>query len=227
MSKNKLAAIIIVCTIAIIVAIVLFSIKPWEGRSSAGTYTLTTIVSPSGAGSVSPSGGEYESGEQVTLTATPASGYTFDCWQDLASSSSNTVSSNTVTITMNAHKAITAYFEPLEDSQGPKELPAGSISWSEAKYHIGERTTVCGPVVDATWASGSNGKPTFLNLGKPYPDPDRFTVVIWIQNRGNFPQAPEDYYLGKTICVTGLIIEYNGIPEIEVQYPSEIEIQDT
>jgi len=213
MSKNKLAAIIVVCTIAIIVVIVLFSIKPWERA-----YTLSLSVNPSQAGSVSPAGGEYESGEQVTLTASPATGYTFDYWYGAASGSSNPV-----TITMNSDKTITAYFEPLDDSQGPKELPPGSISWSEAKYHIGERITVCGPVVDATWASGSNGKPTFLNLGKPYPDPDRFTVVIWIQNRGNFPQAPEDYYLGKTICVTGLITEYSGIAEIEVQYPSEIQ----
>ena len=97
------------------------------------------------------------------------------------------------------------------------------MAWHEAKHHIGERTTVCGPVVDATWASGSNGKPTFLNLGNPYPDPDRFTVVVWIENRSNLPQAPEDYHLGKTICVTGLIIEYNGIPEIEVRCPSEIQ----
>jgi len=213
MSKSKLAAIIVVCTIAIIVAIVLFSFEPWER-----TYTLSVSVNPSQAGSVSPATGEYESGEQVTLTASPTSGYTFDYWGGGASGSSNPV-----TITMNSDKTITAYFEPLDDSQGPKELPSGSISWSEAKYHIGERTTVCGPVVDTTWASGSNGKPTFLNLGKPYPDPDRFTVVIWIQNRSNFPQAPEDYYLGKTICVTGLITEYSGIAEIEVQYPSEIQ----
>ena len=144
MSRNKLAGIIIACTIVIVVAIVLVIVKPWDG--------------------------------------TP----------------------------------------PLVDGQ-PKELPAGSIAWDEAKYHIGERVTVCGPVVDATWASGSNGKPTFLNLGKSYPDPDRFTVVIWIQNRSNFPQAPEDYYLGKTICVTGLITEYSGIAEIEVQYPSDIQ----
>ena len=215
MSKNKLAAIIVVCTIAIIVAIVLFSIKPWER-----TYTLSVSVNPSQAGSVSPAGGEYESSEQVTLTASPASGYTFDYWHGAASGSSNTV-----TITMNSDKTITACFEPLDDSQGPKELPPGSIVWDEAKYHVGERTTVCGPVIDATWASGSNGKPTFLNLGNPYPDPDRFTIVIWIQNRSNFPQVPEDYYLGKTICVTGLITEYNGIPQIEVSYPSEI--QDT
>jgi hypothetical protein len=217
---KKLAGIIAVCIVAIIVAIVLISVEPWEP-----TYTLSVIVNPSQAGSVSPAGGEYESGEQVTLTATPASGYKFDYWRDLASSSSDTVTSNTVTITMNAHKAITAYFKPSESPSVPEE-PAEFVNWYEAQNYIGERTTVCGPVVDATWASGSNDKPTFLNLGKPYPDPDRFTVVIWIQNRGNFPQAPEDYYLGKTICVTGLIIEYNWIPEIEVKYPSEIEIQE-
>ena len=106
-----------------------------------------------------------------------------------------------------------------------KELPSNAISWNEAKYHIGERATVYGPVVDTKWASGSKGKPTFLNIGKPYPDPGRFTVVIWIDNRGNFPQAPEVYYLGKTIYVTGLITEYNGIPQIEATTPDQIQEQ--
>jgi hypothetical protein len=102
------------------------------------------------------------------------------------------------------------------------ELPPGAIWWYEAKDHIGDRLTVCGPVVDSNWASGSSGKPTFLNIGKPYGDPDRFTVIIWIDYRSNFPQPPEDYYLGKNICVTGLIISYEGIPEIEVQSPDDI-----
>ena len=107
----------------------------------------------------------------------------------------------------------------------PPPPPPSAISWDEAKYHIGERTTVWGPVVDTHWASGSKGKPTFLNIGKPYSDPNRFTVVIWIDYRANFPQAPEAYYLSKTIYVTGLIEEYNGIPQIEVTNPSQIEIQ--
>lgn len=101
--------------------------------------------------------------------------------------------------------------------------PDNTISWDEAKDHIGERTTVCGSVVDTRWASSSKGKPTFLNIGKPYPDSDRFTVVIWIDNRANFPQPPEGYYLGKTICVTGLITEYNGIPQIEATTSKQIE----
>ena len=103
--------------------------------------------------------------------------------------------------------------------------PASAISWDEAKYHIGDRLTVCGPVVDIYWASGSKGKPTFLNIGKPYPDPQRFTVVIWIDYRSNFPQPPEKYYLGKTICVTGLIESYKGSPQIEAQQLSQIQEQ--
>lgn len=101
----------------------------------------------------------------------------------------------------------------------------GALPWYEAKDHIGDRATVCGPVVGTHWASGSRGQPTFLNIGKPYPDPGRFTVVIWGENRANFPQPPEDYYLGKTVHVTGLITEYKGIPQIEVKTPDQIQIQ--
>ena len=101
-------------------------------------------------------------------------------------------------------------------------VPEDAISWDEAKNHIGERTTVYGTVIDTKWASGSSGKPTFLNMGNPYPDPDRFTVVIWIGNRAKFPQPPEIYYNGKTIYVSGLIDSYEGVPQIEVTSPDQI-----
>ena len=60
-------------------------------------------------------------------------------------------------------------------------------------------------------------------MGKDTPSSERFVVIIWGEHRGNFPQPPESYYAGKTIYVTGLITEYNGIPQIEVTYPSEIQ----
>ena len=106
MSGNKVAAIIIACTIAIIAAIVLLKFEPWKVTPPGEIYTLSTIVSPSETGSVSPSGGEYESGDQVTLTASPASGYTFDHWSGDASDTSPTI-----VITMDSDKDITAYFE--------------------------------------------------------------------------------------------------------------------
>ncbi len=104
-------------------------------------------------------------------------------------------------------------------------VESSGISWDEAKYHIGERATVCGSVVDTRYASTSNGSPTFLNIGKSYPDPDRFTVVIWGNDRSSFPSAPESYYSGETICVTGLITEYQGGVQIEASTPSQIQIQ--
>lgn len=96
------------------------------------------------------------------------------------------------------------------------------IPWNEAIYHIGERATVYGPVVSTHYANTSRGRPIFLNIGKPYPDPDRFTVIIWGENRSNFPQAPEILYANKTIYVTGLIDEYEGVAQIEVFSPSQI-----
>ena len=90
--------------------------------------------------------------------------------------------------------------------------------------HIGERITVVGKVMSTTYATGSKGKPTFLNIGKPYPNQE-FTVLIWDNNRSKFPQSPEKYYEGKTIAVAGLIVAYQGTPQIEVTSPSQIEVR--
>lgn len=99
------------------------------------------------------------------------------------------------------------------------------LSWDEAADNVGERTTVTGPVVSTVYATTSKGEPTFLNVGKDYPDPARFTVVIWGKSRDNFGSAPEDEYDGKTISVTGQVVEYNGIPEIEVTTPDQIKVK--
>lgn len=48
----------------------------------------------------------------------------------------------------------------------------------EAKGHVGETATVCGDVGSTRYAARARGKPTFINLDKPYPD-QVFTVLIW------------------------------------------------
>jgi hypothetical protein len=69
------------------------------------TYVLSTTVSPSEAGSISPSSGEYESGVEVKLTASPASGYSFDYWSGDASGTQSII-----TVTMDSDKDIVANF---------------------------------------------------------------------------------------------------------------------
>ncbi len=68
-------------------------------------YTLTVNTQGSGTVSLSPSGGTYESGTVVTLTANPASGWYFDEW-----SGDKSGSINPTTITMSRDKSVTAHF---------------------------------------------------------------------------------------------------------------------
>lgn len=77
----------------------------------------------------------------------------------------------------------------------------------------------------ANYATSTKGKPTFLDIGKAYPDPARFTVLIWGDDRGKFPTAPEKAYSGKVICVTGLVTSYKGGAEIEVSSPMAIVVE--
>ncbi len=107
MSKKKLAAIIIPCAIAVVAAIVIAN--PWQPAPVAQTCTLATRVNPSGAGSVSPSGVEWQSGLQLNLRATPASGYRFVNWTGDVDTVGN-VEDATTTITMNGNYSITANF---------------------------------------------------------------------------------------------------------------------
>jgi uncharacterized repeat protein (TIGR02543 family) len=76
-------------------------------NSTGTTYTLTTTVSPSAGGTItrSPNAGSYAAGTVVTLTATPAAGYTFTNWSGGASGTSATT-----TVTMNANTSVTANF---------------------------------------------------------------------------------------------------------------------
>jgi len=88
-----------VCVIAVVVVVI--ATRPTT------MYILNVSVSPSGAGSISPLGGEYESGVEITLTASPASGYRFGNWTGDVDTVAD-VNAATTTITMNNHYSITA-----------------------------------------------------------------------------------------------------------------------
>jgi micrococcal nuclease len=91
------------------------------------------------------------------------------------------------------------------------------------KYHLQIRT-VCGKVAGSQLAMKIKGQPTLLHIGKPYPE-HAFTVVIRGADRGKFDGAPEDIYRGKEVCVTGMIVEHRGKPQIVVKDPSQISVR--
>ena len=105
-----------------------------------------------------------------------------------------------------------------------EEQESKVLTTAEAAQHIGQTATVCGLVVDARYASSSRGRPTFLNLDKPYPN-QIFTVLIWGTDRDKFGE-PEEKYRDKRICVTGKISSYRGVPQIQATNPKQIQVKE-
>ena len=88
-------------------------------------YTLTTAVSPTGAGSVTltPSGGVYDAGTTVQVKASAATGYVFDHWRgDL------TGSTNPTSIVMAGNKSVTAVFKKVQYTLTTAVSPTGAGS---------------------------------------------------------------------------------------------------
>ena len=73
------------------------------------TPRFTLTASAGEGGSVSPTTGSFNAGTQVSITATPNSGYQFTSW-------SNGSTANPVTVTLNSNTSITANFEVLINS---------------------------------------------------------------------------------------------------------------
>ena len=110
-------------------------------------YTLTTTANPSSEGSVNPSCGggcSYSAGSQVTITASPASGYQFTGFTGSVNNSSNPL-----TVTLNSAMTETANFAPiatqyqLTTSVSPSGT--GSISPGSGLYSAGSMTITATP----------------------------------------------------------------------------------
>ena len=103
---------------------------------------------------------------------------------------------------------------------------ASVIMWYQAKRYAGRTRTVKGRVKGTKYASASKGRPTFLNIGRKYPNRSRFTVVIWGKHRAAFPSRPEDMYRGKKVLATGRIRMYRGSAQMFIRSPSKLRIID-
>lgn len=99
------------------------------------TYELTTVVSPEGTGSVTPSGGTYVVGTQLSLFAEAADQYMFSHWTGDAAGSDNPLD-----VTMDGDKAITAVFvkEMFTLTTNVTPVGGGSVSPADGSFEPGE-----------------------------------------------------------------------------------------
>ena len=112
-------------------------------------YTLT--ASAGDGGSVS-GGGTFASGTQVSLTATPTSGYSFSGW-------SNGTTANPLTVTLNSNTSITANFQVIVNSYTLSVTAGegGSVSTEGGEYQEGTEVTITATPEEGYGFIGWNG----------------------------------------------------------------------
>jgi endonuclease G len=101
-------------------------------------------------------------------------------------------------------------------------LPRNTFNTVQAKLYMGknENIKVCGTVVSTKLSSKGN---IFINLDKKFPN-QVFSISIFKDNTPNFSYQPEKFLAGKTICVTGKVTNYNGVPSVSITDEKAIEI---
>lgn len=109
----------------------------------------------------------------------------------------------------------------FEDDPG-EDFCTDGIGWTSAEEHVGETVSVFGTVERVSQPAGVTGDPTFIEIGNAYPNPARVNAVIWGQDSASFESDLETEFGGETVCVTGEIEAYNGVPQITIRDPSQI-----
>ena len=95
----------------------------------------------------------------------------------------------------------------------------------EAAMHQGKYAEVCGEAVSVQTIRQIDGKPTFINFEKDYPE-QLFTGVIWGEDRLAWHSSPEDLYTNRSICVEGVIRMHEGTPQIRITSPEQVRFQN-
>jgi len=125
-------------------------------------YTLT--ASAGEGGSVSPTTGSFNAGTQVSVTATPNSGYQFTSW-------SNGSTVNPVTVTLNSNTSITANFEVLINSYTLTVVSTdGGSATGAGEYNEGTEVTLTATASDGYrftgWSDGSTEESITITLSE-------------------------------------------------------------
>lgn len=104
--------------------------------------------------------------------------------------------------------------------------PPPLIQADQAADHVGEKVTV-----ELKVAASKNGKHRqcyYLDSTDDYRDPKNFTAIIRYEHLEAFRAVgisdPSAHYFGKTIRVTGTVIEQEDQVRIQLTAPSQIEL---
>ena len=139
-------------------------------------YTLT--VSAGDGGGVSTTGGTFASGTQVSITATPNSGYSFSGW-------SNGSTANPLIVTLNSNTSVTANFQVIVNSYtlAVSAGDGGSVSSEGGEYEEGTEVTITATPDEGyefiEWSDGSTDESITLELNSNLEITANFNLITY------------------------------------------------
>ena len=164
-------------------------------------YTLT--VSADDGGSVSSTGGSFASGTQVSITATPNTGYSFSGW-------SNGSTANPLNVTLNSNTTITANFEQIPTYTLTLIAEGGTVE-GEGEYEEGTEVTLTAIANNeyrfTGWSDGETGLTRTVVIN------NNITLAAYFESNPIYNGFYYDYYeldnppWSGTIFITGGIID--------------------
>jgi uncharacterized repeat protein (TIGR02543 family) len=201
----------------------------WSGGATGAANPLTLImdgdkavtatfsrimhqltITTNGQGRVYPGSGTFAEGYSVTLTATPAQGWKFDNWSGDASGSSPSL-----TLTVDAAKAVVAHFSEVTHQLTTSATGQGTVAPAQGTYAAGTSVTVTATPA-AGWkfdfwsgdATGSTNPLTVVMNGDKAVVANfsriEYRVTVIIVGDGSVSFTDRAYYAGESAVLTAL-----------------------
>ena len=184
----------------------------FDEQTEAPVAMFTVAASAGDGGSINSSGGSFESGSTVTLTATPEQEYVFTGWTGTESTD------NPLTITVNSNQTVTANFEKrkyslLVNITGQGEVQEDVISTGKSTdYNSGSIVRLTAyPLIGwgfIGWSGDYVGEESSIEIN--LTEPKSFTVVfeeldpIYLDQNGVTLKANDFVEIGS-------VYDFNGI----------------
>jgi len=190
--------------------------------SSSPTYRLDIDIVGNGSVTRSPDKTVYSEGDQVTLTAVPASGSKFSSWSDDA-----TGSDNPVIITMNSNKTVTATFtEAPSYSLTISPTTNGSVERSPNQTTYTEGTVVTLTAVPnpgwqfAVWGGNLSGNtnPTTITMDSNKTVTANFTQIYYTLEVSTVGSGSVTWSPNQTTYASGAEVTLTAAPAEDWQF---------
>lgn len=100
------------------------------------------------------------------------------------------------------------------------DLPPNYFNTIQAKIYTDDfkEVNICGKIVSTKITRNGH---IFMNVDKTFPN-QVFTIAIWKKNHPNFSYDIIKEWEGKTVCVTGNVVEFGGTPTMIIDKENQI-----